>query len=87
MSFLDTDFNIPNHYLRLLEFWYGKDWRIPQSNSPSNDEDPRGTFLRSICGSFFGLFIKSSNKCWKGPAPNTTPYICLLILFEKIVKS
>lgn len=45
MSFLDTDFNIPNHYLRLLEFWYGKDWRIPQSNSPSNDEDPRGTFF------------------------------------------
>lgn len=45
MRFLDTEFHIPNHCLSLLEFWYGKDWRTPQSNSPSNDEDPRGTHL------------------------------------------
>lgn len=45
MIFLNTTFNIPNHSIRLLEFWYGKDWRTPKSNSPSNDEDPRGTYL------------------------------------------
>lgn len=45
MEFLDTTFSIPNHSMKLLEFWYGKDWRTPKSNAPSNDEDPRGTHL------------------------------------------
>lgn len=45
MSFLGEIFRIPNHSIELLEFWYGKDWRTPISNSPSNDEDPRGTYL------------------------------------------
>lgn len=43
--FLGTSFPIPNHSVQLLEFWYGKDWRTPKSNAPSNDEDPRGTYL------------------------------------------
>ncbi len=45
MSFLGETFRIPNHSIKLLEFWYGQDWRTPISNSPSNDEDPRGTYL------------------------------------------
>lgn len=45
MIFLNTTFNIPNHSIQLLEFWYGKDWSTPKSNAPSNDEDPRGTYL------------------------------------------
>lgn len=45
LKFLGTEFNIPNHHLELLEFWYGKNWIIPKSNQPSNDEDPRGTYL------------------------------------------
>lgn len=45
IDFLGQRFRIPNHSIRLLEFWYGKDWRTPVSNSPSNDEDPRGTYL------------------------------------------
>lgn len=45
ISFLGETFRIPNHSIKLLEFWYGKDWHTPISNSPSNDEDPRGTYL------------------------------------------
>lgn len=45
MPFIGEIFNIPNHTIRLLEFWYGKDWRTPISNSPSNDNDPRGSHL------------------------------------------
>lgn len=45
MDFLGESFNIPSHSIELLEFWYGKEWRIPISNAPSNDEDPRGTYL------------------------------------------
>lgn len=45
MNFLGESFNIPNHSIKLLEFWYGKDWRTPISNSPSNDEDLRGSYL------------------------------------------
>lgn len=45
MDFLGESFNIPNHSIELLEFWYGKEWHIPISNAPSNDEDPRGTYL------------------------------------------
>lgn len=45
ISFLGKKFRIPNHSIKLLEFWYGQDWRSPVSNSPSNDEDPRGTYL------------------------------------------
>ena len=45
MDFLGESFNIPSHSIELLEFWYGKNWRTPISNAPSNDEDPRGTYL------------------------------------------
>lgn len=45
MEFLGEEFDIPNHSIQLLEFWYGKDWRIPKSNAPSNDEDLRGSYL------------------------------------------
>ncbi|QIU93779.1 LicD family protein [Bacteroides faecium] len=45
MIFLGETFKIPNHSIKLLEFWYGKDWQTPISNSPSNDEDKRGTYL------------------------------------------
>lgn len=45
INFLGKTFRIPNHSIKLLEFWYGKDWRTPISNAPSNDEDARGTYL------------------------------------------
>lgn len=47
MEFLGEEFRIPNHVEDLLVFWYGKDWRIPKSGAPSNDEDPRGTELET----------------------------------------
>lgn len=45
IHFIGERFDIPNHSIQLLEFWYGKDWQTPISNTPSNDEDPRGTYL------------------------------------------
>lgn len=45
MEFQGENFNIPNHALKLLEFWYGKNWRTPIDNFPSNDEDKIGNFL------------------------------------------
>lgn len=45
MMFLGEKFRIPNHSIKLLEFWYGKNWTTPISNAPSNDDYPRGTYL------------------------------------------
>ncbi len=45
MTFIGEEFRIPNHAIRMLEFWYGKNWQIPIANSPSNDEDKIGKFL------------------------------------------
>ena len=47
ISFLGEKFQIPNHSIQLLEFWYGKNWRTPIDNSPSNDEDPKGSYLEN----------------------------------------
>ena len=44
--FLGETYNIPNHPIQMLEFWYGKEWRKPVSDFPSNDEDKRGSYLR-----------------------------------------
>lgn len=43
--FLDVEFKIPNHTKEIIEFWYGKNWEIPISNSPSNDKDIKGSIL------------------------------------------
>lgn len=53
MEFLGETFTIPNHTLQLLEFWYGKNWRIPTSNTPSNDVDKVGKFLNKHFHCFF----------------------------------
>ena len=53
MEFLGETFTIPNHTLQLLEFWYGKNWRIPTSNAPSNDVDKVGKFLNKHFHCFF----------------------------------
>lgn len=45
IKFIGETFRIPNHSLQLLEFWYGENWRTPISDSPSNDEDKRGSYL------------------------------------------
>lgn len=45
IEFQGEYFKIPNHALKLLEFWYGKNWRTPIDNFPSNDEDKVGRFL------------------------------------------
>lgn len=58
IEFLGEEFDIPNHCLQLLEFWYGKDWRIPKSDTPSNDEDLRGSYLEKHCRFLFRPFHK-----------------------------
>lgn len=45
ITFLGEEFRIPNHSIQLLEFWYGKNWRTPIADTPSNDEDKTGRFL------------------------------------------
>lgn len=45
ISFLDVEFKTPNHTEQIIEFWYGKNWKKPISNSPSNDKDIKGSFL------------------------------------------
>lgn len=37
INFLNTQFKAPNHSIELLEYWYGKEWRVPCPNCPSND--------------------------------------------------
>lgn len=58
MFFLDVEFNIPNHSLDLLEFWYGPDWKKPISNCPSNDQDPKGSYLEKNKRFLFRPFYK-----------------------------
>lgn len=38
IEFLNEKFKIPQNWEELLVYWYGKDWRIPKENCPSNDE-------------------------------------------------
>lgn len=45
INFLGETFRIPKHAIKLLEFWYGKNWRTPINDFPSNDEDKVGSFL------------------------------------------
>lgn len=51
--FLNTYFSIPNHTEGLMEFWYGKNWKTPISNFPSNDIDPKGEYLKKQWGFLF----------------------------------
>lgn len=53
MEFLGEEFTIPNHVYELLEFWYGKNWRIPVSDAPSNDRDALGSYLEKYFPSLF----------------------------------
>lgn len=43
--FQGEKFRVPFYTMQLLKFWYGKDWRTPKENAPSNDRDQRGYFL------------------------------------------
>lgn len=37
MNFLNDDFLAPSKIENLLRFWYGKTWRIPIKDKPSED--------------------------------------------------
>lgn len=52
ISFLDKEFYIPQNPIKLLEFWYGKNWKTPIKDFPSRD---RTHFVRVIRTILFPL--------------------------------
>ena len=48
IKFIEENFSIPKNHEGLLEYWYGKDWRIPIANKPSNDAAKITRYLKKI---------------------------------------
>lgn len=45
IDFLGGKFKAPNHVYELMEYWYGKDWRTPKPNTPSDSRSKLGQWL------------------------------------------
>lgn len=58
INFLGETYRIPNHHLELIEHWYGKDWRTPVSNAPSDSEYKKLTYLEKHFRFLFRPFYK-----------------------------